>query len=71
VQKALDEAGIEYQLVLEPALRRNRKDYAAKAGTNVLPAIEFEDGTMLREDSKALIERIQSGTDQRLRPIAK
>ena len=71
VQKALDEAGIEYELVLEPALRRNRTDYEAKAGTRVLPAIEFEDGTILREDSKALIERIESGSDQRLRPTAK
>jgi len=71
VQKALDEAGIEYELVLEPALRRNRKDYERRAGTRVLPAIEFEDGTILREDSSDLIERINTGSDQRLRPNAK
>jgi glutathione S-transferase len=62
VQKALDEAGIEYELVKEPALRRNRTEYEQRAGTRVLPAIEFEDGTILREDSKDLIERIRTGT---------
>ena len=67
VQKALDEAGIEYELVLEPALRRNRTDYEQRAGTRVLPAIEFEDGTILREDSNELIERIKTG---RLTPPA-
>ena len=67
VQQALDEAGIEYELVKEPALRRNRTEYERRAGTRVLPAIEFEDGTILREDSKELIERIRTG---RLAPPA-
>ena len=67
VQQALDEAGIEYELVEEPALRRNRTEYERRAGTRVLPAIEFEDGTILREDSKELIERIRTG---RLAPPA-
>jgi glutathione S-transferase len=67
VQQALDEAGIEYELVKEPALRRNRTEYEQRAGTRVLPAIEFEDGTILREDSKDLIERIRTG---RLTPRA-
>jgi glutathione S-transferase len=67
VQQALDEAGIEYELVKEPALRRNRTEYEQRAGTRVLPAIEFEDGTILREDSKDLIERIRTG---RLTPSA-
>jgi glutathione S-transferase len=61
VQKALDEAGIEYELVKEPALRRNRTEYERLAGTRVLPAIEFEDGTILREDSADLIARIREG----------
>ena len=61
VQQALDEAGIEYELVKEPALRRNRTEYEQRAGTRVLPAIEFEDGTILREESTELIERIRGG----------
>ncbi|MDX6375808.1 MAG: hypothetical protein QOE98_111, partial [Gaiellaceae bacterium] len=30
-------------------------------GQDRLPVIQFEDGTVLREESKAMIERIKSG----------
>jgi glutathione S-transferase len=66
VQHALDEAGVEYEVVKEPALRFNRKDYEKRSGTRVLPAIEFEDGTILREESSDLVARIRGG---RLVPI--
>jgi hypothetical protein len=68
VQKALDAAGIEYEIVKEPALRPRRKWTIEKTGEYWLPVIEFEDGTILREDSSDLIERIQSG---KLEPPAK
>jgi hypothetical protein len=58
VQKALDEAGIEYELVKQPALRWNRTDYEKLTGQRLLPAIESEDGTILREESNALAARI-------------
>ena len=61
VQKALDDAGIEYELVKHSSLRWRRKDYERHAGTNRLPAIEFEDGTWLREESKDLAARIAEG----------
>ena len=61
VQKALDEAGVEYEVVAEPVLRWNRKDYEQRTGTRLLPAIEFEDGQILREESKDLVKRIQEG----------
>ncbi|HYI17748.1 MAG TPA: glutathione S-transferase N-terminal domain-containing protein [Solirubrobacteraceae bacterium] len=61
VQSALDEAGIDYEIVKEPALRFRRKEYAARAGTSKLPAIEFEDGTILREESDELVRRISEG----------
>jgi glutathione S-transferase len=61
VQKALDEAGIEYELIKQPALRRNRHEYERLTGYRVLPAIEFEDGTILREESDALVARIRDG----------
>jgi glutathione S-transferase len=67
VQSALDDAGIEYELVKEPALRFNRKDYERQAGTRVLPAIEFEDGTVVREDSADLAARIRAGRLDELR----
>jgi Glutathione S-transferase, N-terminal domain len=61
VQKALDEAGIDYEVVKEPLLRPRRKAYEQRAGTTLLPAIEFEDGTILREESKELVVRIKDG----------
>jgi glutathione S-transferase len=61
VQKALDDAGIEYELVKHPARRGRRKDYVELTGQELLPAIEFEDGRMLREESEDLVKRIQAG----------
>jgi hypothetical protein len=62
VQKALDEAGVDYQLVKHPGFPRGRrKEYQELTGQKVLPAIEFEDGRILREESKDLAARIQEG----------
>jgi len=61
VQKALDQAGVDYELVKEPAFRRNRADWEKQSGQRLLPAIELEDGTILREESKDLIARIREG----------
>ena len=61
VQSALDEAGIDYEVVKEPLFRWNRKEYKKATGVNVLPALEFEDGTFLREDSDDLVARIKEG----------
>jgi hypothetical protein len=58
VQKALDDAGVDYELVKYPALRFNRKELDGK---KVLPAIEFEDGRIVREDSGDLAKRIRAG----------
>jgi glutathione S-transferase len=64
VQKALDEAGIEYEVVQHPALRGRRKEYIERSGQKLLPALELEDGTLIREESKDLVERIRSGNLQ-------
>ncbi|HMJ03110.1 MAG TPA: glutathione S-transferase N-terminal domain-containing protein [Conexibacter sp.] len=62
VQHALDEAGIEYEVVKHPPFPRSRrKELEAKTGQRTLPALEFEDGTTLREESKDLIARIRAG----------
>jgi len=61
-QKALDEAGIEYGLVIHPALPRSRRRaYIALTGQRLLPAVEREDGTIIREESKDLAERVRDG----------
>ena len=65
VHKALDEAGIEYELVKQPAFRWNRAELERRTGQRLLPLIEFEDGTILREESDDLVARIREG---RLRP---
>lgn len=62
VQKALDEQGIEYEVVRHPAFPRGRrKAYIELTGQKLFPAIEFEDGRVLREESKDLIARIREG----------
>jgi glutathione S-transferase-like protein len=62
VQKALDEAGVEYEIVEHPSFPRSRrKDYIALTDQAKLPAIEFEDGRVLREESRDLAARIRAG----------
>jgi Glutathione S-transferase, N-terminal domain len=62
VQKALDEAGVEYELVKHPVFPRGRrKDYIAKTGQKLLPAIELENGQVIREESRDLAARIRGG----------
>jgi glutaredoxin len=61
VQKALDEAGVEYELVKGPLLRGKRDDLERLSGQRVYPVIEFEDGTVYRDESKNMAERIRSG----------
>jgi hypothetical protein len=62
VQKALDERGVDYEVVKHPPFPRGRrKDYIALTGQAKLPAIQLEDGTVLREESKDLAARIRDG----------
>ena len=61
VQTALDEAGVEYEVVKEPLRRSKRTDLERRSGQRLLPAIEFEDGTILREESNELAARIRDG----------
>jgi glutaredoxin len=61
VQKALDNAGVDYELVKGPARRSGRDDLERLSGQRVYPVIEFEDGTVYREESKDMAARIKSG----------
>lgn len=62
VEKALNERGVDYEAVREPTYPRSRRK-AIEEHTNqrLLPVIETADGTWIREDSKVLIERINTG----------
>jgi glutaredoxin len=52
VQSALDEQGIEYELVRMPVMRWNREETEKATGQKQYPWIEFEDGSIYREESK-------------------
>jgi len=62
VQKALDDAGVEYELA--PGAWPGRKKRTAileGTGQALYPAIEFEDGTWYREESKEMERTIREG----------
>jgi glutathione S-transferase len=61
VQKALDEQGIEYEVVKGPLRPGKRDELEQLSEQNKYPVIEFEDGSVYREESKAMAERICSG----------
>ena len=61
VQKALDEQGIDYEVVKGPHRRGKRDELEQKTGQRLYPAIEFEDGSVYRTDSKEMATRIREG----------
>ena len=61
VQKALDEAGINYEIVKEKYIGP-REETVRRTGQKRFPWVEFEDGSVYREESKDMAERIRSGT---------
>jgi glutathione S-transferase len=61
VQKALDDAGVRYEKVLGPVRRSRRDDLVALTGQNLYPAIELDDGTVVKAESKELVGRIRAG----------
>jgi hypothetical protein len=62
VQRELDAAGVEYHVVLGPYRQRNRTELEALSGQLLYPVIEFDDGTVYREQSSAMAARIKAGT---------
>jgi glutathione S-transferase len=61
VQKALDDTGVEYELVKGPVGRGKRDELDRLSGQRIYPVIEFEDGSVYRDESKVMEERIRSG----------
>jgi glutaredoxin len=61
VQKALDEQGVDYEVVKGPLRRGKRDELEAKSGQRLYPVIEFEDGSTYREEGKDMAERIRAG----------
>lgn len=62
VQKALNDQGVVYEVVKAPYLPRSRrKDVERLSGQRLLPVIEFEDGSVYREESADMAATIMSG----------
>ena len=63
MQKALDEAQVEYEIVHEgPTFARSKRENTIKrTGGSALPWIEFDDGAVYREESKDMAEAIKAG----------
>jgi hypothetical protein len=63
VQKALDDSRVEYELVKEGSSFKgsNRSNTIEKTEQKKFPWIEFEDGAVYREESKAMAETIRAG----------
>ncbi len=61
VEKALMEAGIEYERAPGPHSRGKRHDILEGTGQNKYPAIQFEDGSWYRAESKEMAETIRAG----------
>ena len=62
VQKALDDMGVEYEVVKEAWPRRSRRTAVIEGtGQTALPAIELEDGTWYREQSGEMEKAIRAG----------
>jgi len=61
VQRALDEQGIEYEVVKGPLRGGKRNELEQLSGQRKYPVIEFEDGRVYREESTDMAERIRAG----------
>jgi glutathione S-transferase len=61
VQKALDEQGVEYEVVKGPLRPGKRNELEALSGQRKYPVIEFEDGGVYRAESADMAEKIRAG----------
>jgi glutathione S-transferase len=61
VQKALDEQGIPYQTVKGPIRPGKRTEVRRISGQRLYPVIEFENGSVYREESADMAATIRAG----------
>jgi glutathione S-transferase len=61
VQKALDEAGVPYEIEKGPARRSKRDELERLSGQRKYPVIEFEDGSTYRAESNEMAATIADG----------
>jgi len=61
VEKALQDMGIDYERVNLSSGRGNRDEISAITGQKKYPAIQFEEGSVYREESKDMEATIRAG----------
>ena len=61
VQKALDEQGIEYEIVKGPIRRGKRDELEKLSGQRKYPVLELPDGEIYRAESDEMAARIATG----------
>lgn len=61
VQKALDDQGVDYEVVKGPLRKGKREELERLSGQRLYPVVEFEDGSTYRDESSAMAERIEAG----------
>ena len=61
VQRALDEQGIDYEVVKHGFGKGERPRVRALSGQKLLPVIEFEDGRSYRAESDEMAARVRAG----------
>lgn len=61
VQKALEEAGVSYEVVKGPLRPGKRDELERISGQRKYPVVEFEDGSAYREESKDMAATIKAG----------
>jgi glutathione S-transferase len=61
VQRALDEQGIDYEVVKHGFGKGSRPEIERLSGQKWLPVIEFEDGSAYRAQSSDMAARVRAG----------
>ena len=61
VQKALDEQGVDYEVVKHGFGKGKRPSVEDLSGQSKLPVLELQDGEVYREESKEMAARIRAG----------
>jgi hypothetical protein len=61
VEKALKDMNVDYELAPGPSWPSQRDEIIEHTGQRLYPAIEFEDGTWYREESKDMEKTIRDG----------
>ena len=61
VQKALDEQGIEYEIVKGPIRHGKRDELEKLSGQRKYPVLELPDGEIYRAESDEMAARIRTG----------